>query len=653
MPAYAVGEGNVFEEGPGRDRKVVRGQGAWNWLNQLPAAAAILRSSGHVEQFNDQAAALFGWSGGATVRFTDPDAAWLRKLIQESVAGTDVVTVITRRGRNGRIAVEVRCRRIDVDQLLVFFRDCTSQVAAKKSRRSGEHHLRRFLGRLPEPVLIEQNGRIMYYNPAAVRLVGASVGELFGVSTAEILPDAILQGIRADARRESGEATPVEVALELGDGRRLLQVAALPVRYQSSNALVLILRDITDQRRTERGLVASRESLRRSEEQLRQSQKMDAIGRMAAGIAHDFNNLLTAIQGHLQFVLEDLPHDAVVRDDVLEVRRVADRATELTRQLLTFARRQPYRPQAVAVNEVVRNVERLLRRLVTTEIDLSLILDDDVPLALADRGQLEQVLVNLTVNARDAMADGGTITIRTSSSQVDSSYAAPGLDLTPGNFVQLAISDSGCGMSPEVQSRMFEPFFTTKTEGTGLGLPTVYGIVKQSGGHISVYSEEGLGTTVKIFLRSASDSDIEVLVEPSNTLLEPTAVRDDAATVLLVEDDHNIRNLAERTLRANGLHVIVASSVDDALRIAESGQAFDVLVTDLLMPHMTGDELAARISDRKPNTRVVIMSGFSEDILTEARVEQYEYFIEKPFTQQQFLETVREALRARSLSDSP
>jgi two-component system, cell cycle sensor histidine kinase and response regulator CckA len=637
----------VFEEGPRWDRRLARWQGAGDWLDQLPAAAAILRSSGHVEQCNDQAAALFGWSRGASFRFAPADTAWFRKLVSESVTGEDVATTITKRGRHGRVAVEVRCRRIGVDQLLVLFRDCTAQVMAKRSRRSGEHHLRRLLSRLPEPVLIEQDGRVTFCNPAAARLVGIPEHEEFGAATSSILPERVLQSIREDATKDSGEATPVELTLELGGRRRMLQVAALPTRYQHSDAFVLLLRDITDLRQTERGLVASRESLRRSEEQLRQSQKMDAIGRLAAGVAHDFNNLLTAMQGHLQFVLEDLPEDASVIEDVLEIRRVADRATELTRQLLTFARRQPYLPQAVSINGIVRDVERLLRRLVRADIDLILMLDDEVPQAFADRGQLEQVLVNLAVNARDAMPQGGTITIRTSCINFDSSDTAPGLDLAPGNFVQLTISDTGCGMSPEVQSRMFEPFFTTKTEGTGLGLPTVYGIVKQSGGHISVYSEEDLGTTIKIFLPATSHQEAEPPANAVDTAVEPApVVFADAATVLLVEDDTSIRNLAERTLRANGLNVHAAASGDDAMLIVDSGQHFDVLLTDLMMPNMTGDELAARILERQPDTRIVIMSGFSEDILAEARVQQHQHFIEKPFTQQQLLQTVRDALRA-------
>jgi two-component system, cell cycle sensor histidine kinase and response regulator CckA len=630
---------------------------AVDWLDQIPAPAAVLCRDGRVLQWNAEASDLFD---GFVNPFVPggPDARWFRRVLDGVAATGTAVTVASRRQAGRRITVELRCRGLDEERMLVLFRDCTAQVAARKVRRSGEHHLRSFLDRLPEPVLIEQNGRIAYGNPAAAQLVGgAAADQLAGRDTAAVLPPEILERLRtADRAVSPGE---LETTVRLGGADRVVQAAALPLRYQRAPALAVFLRDVTGQRTAEHGLAASNESLRRSEEQLRQAQKLEAVGRLAAGVAHDFNNLLTAIQGHVQFVLEDLPPDLPVRSDVVEIGKAADRATDLTRQLLTFARRQPNRVEALDLNAVVKDVERLLRRVVRADIALDMVLDADVPRALVDRGQFEQVLVNLAVNARDAMTDGGTISVRTATILFDDVDSARSLELKPGRYVQLTISDTGCGMSEDVQSRIFEPFFTTKAEGTGLGLPTVYGIVKQSGGHISVYSEESVGTTIKIFLpvahdRDAAEADRGGDAAPARmdagsgngTAAARAGRADGAPIVLLVEDDAGIRALAERTLRADGLDVVAAASGEEALQLAGSLSEIDVVVTDMMMPNMNGEDLAERISRSHPEAALVLMSGFSEErLLQEGRIEQRQHFLEKPFSQRHLLRTVRDALR--------
>ena len=297
----------------------------------------------------------------------------------------------------------------------------------------------------------------------------------------------------------SGDGTVI-MGHRRGDQRIALELRA---RNAQQGELLVLLRECTGQlgsrraRREERQ--KAEENLRRSEEQLRHAQKMDAVGRLTAGIAHDFNNILTAIQGHAQFLIEDLPPAFASREDAVEIKRAAERATELTRQLLTFARRQPTQPVALDINDTVLALEKMLRRLLPTDIRLDIIVEDIAPVFI-DPTQFEQIIVNLVVNARDAMPDGGVVTIRTSTFQLDESSKGQDVDLKPGEYVQLTVSDVGRGMSPEVQRHIFEPFFTTKTEGTGLGLPTVYGIVQQARGGVSVYSNAGVGTTFKVLL---------------------------------------------------------------------------------------------------------------------------------------------------------
>jgi len=643
----------AYREGAGRDRVVASAEGGIAAMpGSIPAPAAVVDDSGRVVSANEEAVRLLGWVDGPPAYFPGCDAPWFFGLWSELQGEGSGSALIRRTVAGRRVALELRCRALDDGRMLVLFSDCTAQLSGRRTQRSREQHLRSFMAQLPDPVVVEQDGVVVFANSAAAALdASASAGGVVGRRTEEFLPAALLCRVRDEAELRPGTLVQQEGQEENDVGRRTLGVCALPVSHGGRPARALLVRDLTELRQAEHGLVASRENLRRSEEQLRQVQKMDAIGRLAAGIAHDFNNLLTAIQGHVQFVLEELPPASTATDDVLEIRRVADRATELTRQLLTFARRQPIQPQPTSLNDVVRDVERLLRRLVRADIALELELAADVPAALADRGQLEQVLVNLVVNARDAIRDGGRITIRTARVELDETYRERGFDLGPGAYVQLTIGDTGCGMSSEIQSKMFEPFFTTKAEGTGLGLPTVYGIVRQGGGHISVYSEEDVGTTVKVFIPVATDSA---------TLLEAAAdggaAEDGAqasvfpdvatATVLLVEDDTSIRNLAERTLRNGGMAVIAAASGEEALRLADSAPDIDVVVTDLMMPHMTGDQLAARIADSHPAARIVLMSGFSEEsLLRERRMEKRQYFLEKPFTQNLLLHTVRRALR--------
>jgi two-component system cell cycle sensor histidine kinase/response regulator CckA len=374
------------------------------------------------------------------------------------------------------------------------------------------------------------------------------------------------------------------------------------------------------------------------EDQLRQSQKLEALGRLAAGVAHDFNNLLTVITGYSDFLLAGRQPDDPVRHDVEEIRLAADRASLLTRQLLAFGRKQARHPRVVDLNASVREVSTMLARLIGDDLALEMRLSPEGAAVLADAGQLQQVVMNLAVNARDAMPEGGTLTLATRHVRVGGADAHE-LGAAPGRYVVLQVSDTGIGMPREVRERIFEPFFTTKEagRGTGLGLATVYGIVEQSHGHLRVSSEEGRGTTVEVYLPRVG------VVPAGETRPDGAALPAGAGTVLLVEDDEALRRVAVRILRRSGYRVLAAADTADALRLSLSeGDPIDLLVTDVVMPGMSGPELAARIEAARPGVKVLFMSGYPDDAL--GRLEDGIGFIQKPFSVDALAAKVRDVL---------
>lgn len=390
------------------------------------------------------------------------------------------------------------------------------------------------------------------------------------------------------------------------------------------------------------------EERRQLEEQLRQAQKMEAVGRLAGGIAHDFNNLLTAIQGHAEVLLEGIDPSSPNHTDVEQIRRAAERAAVLTQQLLAFSRRQVLQPRTIDLNHVVREIESMLVRLIGEHIELATVLDDQLGTVRADPGQIEQVIVNLVVNARDAMPGGGKITILTRNvtlSETDAKHR--GLDLAAGDYVVLSVSDTGEGMSDQVRTRIFEPFFTTKEmgKGTGLGLSTVYGIVTQSGGGIEVESQVGAGTTFHVYLPlemtpADEENDADSARAPEMALPHGSEV------VLLVEDEQAVRALLSRILRQRGYTVLEARSGTEALEIGRSYEGdIDLLLTDVVMPEMGGRELAEQLLLDRPNTRVLFISGYTEDEMVHAGVLATRInFLEKPFAPRDLVRKVREVL---------
>jgi signal transduction histidine kinase/ActR/RegA family two-component response regulator len=416
------------------------------------------------------------------------------------------------------------------------------------------------------------------------------------------------------------------------DGTFFEERVTISALFDESHAIVnyvAVKQDVTD--------------LIQLEEQLRQSQKMDAIGQLAGGVAHDFNNLLTAINGYSSLALQRLEADHPITSYLEEIKKAGDRAANLTRQLLAFGRKQILQPLAINLNDVVTDMNKMLRRLIGEDILLTARLDPDLKNIKADPGQIEQVLVNLIVNARDAMPQGGDLTIETASVELGSAYASKHLGFQPGQYVMLEVSDTGCGMDAATQARIFDPFFTTKEKGkgTGLGLSTVYGIIKQSGGDISVSSEVGHGTKFKVYL-----PQVVTAPQQAEALAVEPAVRGGTETILLVEDEDVVRGLARKILEHAGYQVVEASRGEEALRLyRQSVDPIDLLLTDVVMPETSGKEVADRLHEMQPDLRVLFMSGYTDEAIVHHGVlDSHLEFIQKPFTPAALARKVREVL---------
>jgi PAS domain S-box-containing protein len=381
------------------------------------------------------------------------------------------------------------------------------------------------------------------------------------------------------------------------------------------------------------------------ERQVRQSQKMEAVGRLAGGIAHDFNNLLTIINGYSELALERIHPDDPIRSSIQEITKAGGRAASLTRQLLAFSRQQVMAPRVLDLNSLVADVEKMLRRLIGEDIELTLVRGPALGQMVADPGQIEQILMNLAVNARDAMPEGGNLTIETANAELDDAYVRTHPLVVPGRYVMLALSDTGIGMDPETHAHVFEPFFTTKEKykGTGLGLATVYGIVKQSGGYIWVYSELGRGTTFRIYLPRVDEATESVQISEAPRLSEAGS-----ETVLLVEDEEAVRALTASILQAQGYKVLESTSPEDALQIGEQQQEpIHLILTDVVLPRMSGRKIAEHLVLLRPTMKVLYMSGYTDDgVVRNGVLEADTAFLQKPFTPAGLARKVREVLDA-------
>ena len=516
-------------------------------------------------------------------------------------------------------------------------------------RKSQELHRRVIETSTDAIALFDLKGRILFASPSSGTVLGYEPSELVGRRFVDLVhPDDLAgaaEAVRAALAREGSRPHTARVRHCGGDWVWLEAIAA-PL-YDDAGAPEMVLgvaRDVTARLHAE-------EERRSLEDQLRQAQKLEAVGRLAGGIAHDFNNLLTAIGGYGQLALASLSGDEPrVRGHLGELLQAADRAAALTRQLLAFSRRQVLQPRVLDLNHVVRDVESMLARLIGADVDLVTALDPELGRAQADPSQLEQVVMNLAVNARDAMRHGGRLLIETANAEVDDDFASRHMGLRAGPYVSLTVADTGDGMDAETAAHVFEPFFTTKGagEGTGLGLATVYGIVKQSNGYVAVDSEPGRGTVVTVYLpRVPAGAGAETGGRPRRA--EP-AVRGGTETVLVVEDEEIVRSLVREMLESRGYTVVDARDGAEALALLSNRQApVDLLVTDMVMPRMSGRELARRASELRPELSVLLVSGYAGDTATsQGPLEPGTAFLEKPFTAVELAQKVRGVLDSRA-----
>jgi len=483
-------------------------------------------------------------------------------------------------------------------------------------------------------IAMDTDLRVLLWNESAAQLFGWTPEETLG----QLNPIAI--GVNATESRAMRE--------EIEREGRILSHRTVRARKDGSRAEIVVAGAIlrgADGARAGYMLVASDLSERnRLEAQLRQSQKMEAVGQLAGGVAHDFNNVLTVIASYSEILLVNTPPDSKAYEPLNEIKAASDRAAALTRQLLAFSRRQLLQPRILDLNESVTNVSRMLRRVIGEQVKLETRFAPNLGRVCADPGQVEQILMNLAINARDAMPNGGRLVIETANAELDRTFALQhATPMRPGDFVSMVVSDTGEGMTPEVREHVFEPFFTTKDpgKGTGLGLSTVHGIVEQSGGSIFVYSEPGRGTTFKIYLPRVMDDEPRAL-DP----VASTPSRGGTETILLVEDEEAVRKVSRAILANAGYTVIEARNGKEAVgRLTDGSNEIDLVVTDVVMPEMGGPALRREMRDRRIDKPIVYMSGYARATLTSAALsEENAAFIEKPFSAPALLACVRGVL---------
>lgn len=513
--------------------------------------------------------------------------------------------------------------------------DVTEEKRTEEALRVSEQRFRQFFENAPiYCYMVSTEGLILDVNRTALAALGYEKEELVGKPVATIYSPEYRRKAEENLEiwKKGGRLREVEMELLTKRGeRRVVLLSADTVRGKNGKVLhsISVQQDITERRRLEA--------------QLQQAQKMEAVGRLAGGVAHDFNNVLTVIKAHSQLMLLDLRKGDPFREALEEIDKAADQAASLTRQLLAFSRRQVMEFRILDLNEVVRGMEKMLRRVLGEDIEFIAHYAEHLGSVKADPGQMEQVLMNLVVNARDAMPHGGKLTLETANVELDEEYAGSHVGGKAGSYVMLSVADTGAGMSPEVKERIFEPFFTTKEKGrgTGLGLSTVYGIVKQSGGNIWVYSEEGKGTTFKVYLPRVEEA-VEEVRKPEEIREIPRG----REVVLVVEDDETVRKLAVSILKRFGYRVLEAALPGEALLLCETRQErVDLVLTDVVMPQMSGKELVERMKRRHPEMKVLYMSGYTDNAIVHHGVlEAGLNFLQKPFTVEGLSKKVREVL---------
>ena len=520
-------------------------------------------------------------------------------------------------------------------------RDITVRKRAEEGLQASEIRYRRLFEAAQDGILILDfaTGQVVDVNPFLTNLLGYSHAELVGKDLWEIGPVKDISASRlsfADLQTK-GIIRYDDLPLETKDGRRIaVEFVSNVYSVGDTRVIQCNICDITRRKRAE-------EALRRSEEQLQQASKLEAVGRLAGGVAHDFNNLLGVILGSSELLLDALGANDPRRRYVEAITASSQRAASLTKQLLTFSRKQVSSPLVFDVNSIVRETGRMLPRVIGEHIEIVIVLSVEPAPVLADPTQVQQVLMNLAANARDAMPEGGKLTIEVANCEMKQGGGEPA-DVAPGHYVRLTVSDTGAGMPPEIQSRAFDPFFTTKDlgQGTGLGLSTVYGIVKESGGSILLNSERGAGTTFRIYLPRAKE---EIIERPAASRVPDESLRG-SETIFLVEDQSELRSLTHKFLQGLGYKVLAAGLPGEAIQIAQQFTGtIDLLLTDVVMPGMNGRELARQLRLLYANMRVLCVSGFADQTLEQDVLDTNDAFLAKPFLLRELATKIRELFR--------
>ena len=599
-------------------------------------------------QVNDAAVAHYGYSREEflQMRITDirppEDVPRLLETAKKNRLGQLSPSQWRHRYKDGRIVnVEIIWHRLEFDGreiALVVAQDVTERQRAEEALRRSEANYRSLVQGAPYGIYrAGADGKLLDVNPALVDMLGySSEAELIAVNLDTDVyrdPGERMRILRQHPERLAG----VEVAWKRRD--------ATPITVRLSGRLVRDPKGSTDYYEMIAENVTEQRAL---EHQLRQAQKMEAVGRLAGGVAHDFNNLLMVIKGHTELLLEGRREEDWLYRKAEQIHKAADRAAGLTRQLLAFSRMQVLQPRVIDLNAVVTEMGKMLPRLIGEDIQLSIVTNPKLGRVKADPGQMEQVILNLVVNARDAMPHGGRIVIETANCELDEAYARRHPPMQPGRFVMLAVSDTGTGMDVETQTHIFEPFFTTKEKGkgTGLGLATVYGVVKQTGGFIWLYSEPGQGTTFKIYLPRVEDA-----VESARSEKASAESPQGSETILLVEDEQDVREVAREFLTLGGYAVLEAKDGAEAIETAQRHPGpIHLLVTDMVMPGISGRKLAARLATLRPQMKVVYMSGYTEyATVRQGDLDQNAALLTKPFTRSTLARTVREVLQGSKI----
>ncbi|MCF8075340.1 MAG: PAS domain S-box protein [Desulfotignum sp.] len=537
------------------------------------------------------------------------------------------------------VEVSVQKRPLDEPQCVVFIRDITERKCAELDLLESETRFKALHNASFGGIVIHDQGVILECNQGLSEMMGYEYSELIGMDGLLLIAEQSREKVKNNIR--TGYEKPYEAFGLRKNGEEFpMHLEARNVPYKGKKVRTVEFRDLTEQKQAE----TEKEKL---QAQLSQAQKMESVGRLAGGVAHDFNNMLGVILGHSEMALLKADENHELHDDLKEIQKAAKRSADITKQLLAFARKQTISPEQLDLNDTVESMLNMLRRLIGEDIDLIWQPASDLWPVKMDPSQIDQILANLCVNARDAIAGVGKLTIETGRKTFDEEYCSDHPGCTPGDFVLLAVSDNGCGMDKDTLDNLFEPFFTTKEvgKGTGLGLATIYGIVKQNNGFINVYNEPGQGSMFKIYLpRLVVDEDLD------KAMPEKKAVVGGTETILLVEDEPSILRMTRMMLEKKGYTVLSAATPGEAMEKAKNNSGtIDLLMTDVVMPEMNGRDLAGKITVLHPGTRLLFMSGYTANVIAHHGVlDAGVAFIQKPFSMADLMSKVRDVLNKES-----